>query len=81
MSARRVKRSRGLGDYLQAKRRERCIVCSKIPERVRKEMRDVLRRQPRGMTAAIALEWLRADHGIRITLDQWRGHTHAGHQP
>lgn len=72
---------RGFKDYLDAQRRAKCVVCQKVPEALRREIRDITINQRYGATTPTVLEWLKVDRGIAITLDQWRSHSHAGHKP
>lgn len=71
-----AKKGRSFTDYLVAKRVVNCPVC-KIPDALRAQF--ALRRS-RNLTVADVLEWLRVEHRIRVTAEQYAVHCKAGHE-
>lgn len=68
-------------EFVRAQKRADCIVCKKIPEKLRREIRDLVQNQRHNATVATAIVWLKEAYGITITRDQWRSHAHGGHTP
>lgn len=65
------KQPRTITQFVRDKRRVGCPVC-KIPAPIRAQMVEARRRSR--ITVATIVEWLKSEHGISITREQFRLH-------
>lgn len=75
MGATKAGAGRSLTDYVQAKRRAACAVCS-LPEDIREQIKAS---RGRKVTRDTVLEWLRDEHGIDLTHEALTAHDSAHH--
>ena len=71
------KRKRSVLEFIRDKRKANCPVC-RVPQAIRNEMNAV--RRMRSVTMPIVVEWLKAEHGIALTLEQCRHHYAGMHE-
>jgi hypothetical protein len=72
------KQGRSLRDYVRAGRVKKCIVCQKVPAELLEQVRASYRTQK--VPINVALAWLRTEHGITITQEQWSLHARGQHK-
>lgn len=66
---------RSLTDYIRAKRREACAVCS-LPDELREQVRIASTKK---ITRDVVLAWLREEHGVSLSRDDFQAHQAAHH--
>lgn len=75
MAPRGQAKGRSLTDYVKAKRRAACAVCS-LPDGIREEIRAA---RSRKINRDTIMDWLKEEHDITLTHDQFNSHQSGHH--
>jgi len=68
---------RSLREYVKAQRQENCVVCKKLSKELLAEFKTA---RTGNIPVETVLKWLRAEHGIVITVEQWSLHARGQHK-
>lgn len=75
MVATKAGAGRSLTDYVQAKRRAACAVCS-LPDAIREQVKAA---RGKKVTNDTVIEWLLSEHDITLTHEAFAAHNSAHH--
>lgn len=69
---------RSIQDFIRLQRQRKCVVCAKLTPELQQQISTAQRSARVKLETVLA--WLKAEHGIVFTPQQWQAHTLGRHR-